>query len=290
MKKLIFGCGHWCVKYLDSLENNYSEICAFLDNDKSLWGKKLYGIAEVFPPDKLKELAYDQIVVCSNTTDSAREQIKSQLLDFGAVLENIRFFPERREKTDYISRLLFFKNLATYLHENQIQGDVAEGGVWIGHTASYMNRYFADRKLYLFDTFEGIPEKAMRFDAENNSQFNQKVYSFIDHTPTLDIVLSKMTYPNNVIIRKGYFPDTATDLPDMFAFVHVDFGLYLPEKAAIDIFYDKLAVGGVMLFETYYSSFIHSTRKAIADFEKERGIKLRMLPIGSTTSAMFMKQ
>ena len=59
-----------------------------------------------------------------------------------------------------------------------------------------------DRKLYLFDTFEG-------FDVRDKHEYDNDMlnaHAFRDTSTTL--VLSKMV-AENVIIRKGYFPETA---------------------------------------------------------------------------------
>ena len=36
------------------------------------------------------------------------------------------------------------------------KGECAEAGVFEGDFAKWINQYFPDRKLYLFDTFEGF--------------------------------------------------------------------------------------------------------------------------------------
>jgi len=38
----------------------------------------------------------------------------------------------------------------------------------------------------------------------------------------MKLVLNKMKYPENVIFKKGWFPDTAKELEDRFTFVNLD--------------------------------------------------------------------
>lgn len=40
-----------------------------------------------------------------------------------------------------------------------IPGIIVEGGVWTGNTIKWLANQFPDRKLYGFDSFEGLPEK-----------------------------------------------------------------------------------------------------------------------------------
>jgi O-methyltransferase len=42
---------------------------------------------------------------------------------------------------------------------------------------------------------------------------------------TIDLVLSRMTHPDRVSVRKGYFPETTNGLEDTFAFVSLDVDL-----------------------------------------------------------------
>jgi O-methyltransferase len=44
----------------------------------------------------------------------------------------------------------------------------------------------------------------------------------------VELVLHKMKYKENCIIKKGFFPETAKGLEDTFAFVSIDADLYEP--------------------------------------------------------------
>jgi hypothetical protein len=58
---------------------------------------------------------------------------------------------------DYV-RYSSLELVAREIYENKISGNVAELGVYQGGFAQYINQIFPDRKLYLFDTFEGFNE------------------------------------------------------------------------------------------------------------------------------------
>lgn len=45
-----------------------------------------------------------------------------------------------------------------------ISSSVAEAGVFRGEFAKYINQFFPDRKLYLYDTFEGFNASDMKND------------------------------------------------------------------------------------------------------------------------------
>ncbi|MDR2361603.1 MAG: hypothetical protein LBD91_02625 [Prevotellaceae bacterium] len=69
-----------------------------------------------------------------------------------------------RINTDYVvvpvkSRIIFLEKLGELFSERDIEGCVAEGGVFQGEFAKEINRIFPTKKLYLFDTFSGFDER-----------------------------------------------------------------------------------------------------------------------------------
>ena len=121
-------------------------------------------------------------------------------------------------------------------------GDVAEIGVYQGEFSQKINEAFPDRKLFLFDTFSGFPSDDKKYDQENLLHSHDD-----DFTKTSEkLVLSKMKTPENCIIKKGRFPETATNLPEKFVFVNIDTDLYLPSIEGLKYFYPKLSPGGMV--------------------------------------------
>jgi O-methyltransferase len=94
--------------------------------------------------------------------------------------------------------------MASKIKEEKIPGACAELGVFQGEFARFINKYFPAKKLYLFDTFEGFDSRDEKIDDKNN--FRLKKHDFSN--TSVDLVLSKMPYPDNVIIKKGYFPNS----------------------------------------------------------------------------------
>lgn len=291
MKIVVFGCGYVCARYLKENPEAVSRIVGFLDNDKNLQGRKLYGIAPVFLPEQISEISYDKLVICSSTSEESRSKIVQQLMQAGAKRECIVFFPEKRYEVDYFPRMQFFSNFAKHAREKGIGGNVAECGVWLGQTAAYLNRYFYDRKLYLFDTFEGFDAKDVNIQRSLEKDFNAKSLGRINEIiGTVDIVRSKMTYPENVEFVKGYFPESAVGVEDPFCLLHIDFTLYQPILAALHFFWNKITEGGMILLRDYYSTVLPGAKMALLGFELEIGYELIKAPIGDATSVVVFKK
>ena len=104
------------------------------------------------------------------------------------------------------------------LAARQVPGNVAELGVYQGDFAKRLNHLFADRKLYLFDTFEGFDRQDVA--TEQASGFSTGAQSFAN--TSVELVLGKMPHPEQCIVKKGFFPATAADVADTFCFVSLD--------------------------------------------------------------------
>ena len=105
-------------------------------------------------------------------------------------------------------------------------------GVFRGDFSRLINHYFPDRKLYLFDTFEGFDKRDAEVDRREN--FSSATQDFA--LTSVDLVLSKMEHKDNCIIRKGWFPQTADGIDDTFCFVSLDCDLYQPLKSGLEFF------------------------------------------------------
>jgi len=162
-------------------------------------------------------------------------------------------------------------------------GNVAELGVYKADFAQYINQLFPKQKLYLFDTFEG-------FDQRN---FNKEHLSIIDadfSKTSVDMVLKKMKYPDNCIIKKGFFPQTAIGLEsEEYIFVSIDADLYEPVYEGLKYFYPRLKKGGYIFVHDYNNiSSYNGVKKAVKQYSKEHNITYFPLSdyIGS---AIFMR-
>jgi O-methyltransferase len=92
--------------------------------------------------------------------------------------------------------------IAKEIYDNNIRGAVAELGVYQGHFAKYINQILPDKKLYLFDTFEGFNENDLQIEKSNG--LNHPEYDF--KNTNVNYVLKKMRYKENCIIKKRFFP------------------------------------------------------------------------------------
>ncbi|MDR2564224.1 MAG: TylF/MycF family methyltransferase, partial [Prevotellaceae bacterium] len=178
-----------------------------------------------------------------------------------------------RKRADYvfdfdIIRSSSLELVAHEIYENNTAGDVAELGVYRGDFAEKINKAFPDRKLYLFDTFEDFDEKDI--EKEDQEGYSKERHDFSKTNEK--IVLKRMKFPENCIIKKGYFPETAKDIDNNFVFVSIDADLYEPIYQGLQFFYPRLVKGGYIFVHDYNESRYPGAKAAVKKFCKETDI------------------
>jgi len=165
--------------------------------------------------------------------------------------------------------------------DNKIEGNVAELGVYKGTFASKINQLFPDRKLYLFDTFEGFDN----VDVDKEKKIGEYTHRDFSDTSVLN-VLDRMKYKDKCIIKKGFFPDTAKDIDDIFCFVSLDVDLYQPSYEGLKFFYPRLSRGGYIFVHDFNNSNYKGVRKAVQKFCAEE--KIPYIPMTDTTGTVVI--
>jgi hypothetical protein len=182
------------------------------------------------------------------------------------------------------TRKIWLTDFARIIYARGIFGNVAEAGVFRGDFAKHINAMFPDKTLYLFDTFEGFPVE----DLEKEELHSNSKAGYYDFTSE-ELVLNKMPHKEKVVIKKGYFPQTAQGIYDNFCFVNLDLDLYQPTLEGLKFFWDKMSECGVILIHDYFGIDFPNVKTAVSDFEKLLGEPLKMLPIGDTLSIAVVK-
>ena len=166
---------------------------------------------------------------------------------------------------DYI-RFSSMELVAREIHNRKIPGDVAELGVYRGDFASKINIAFPDRKLYLFDTFEGFA--AEDIETEKKESFSKMESNDFSDT-SVSLVMKKMTHPENCVVKKGFFPETAEGVDATFSFVSIDCDLYDPILSGLRFFWDRLSPGGYIFVHEYNQTEYMGTNAAVNEFLEE---------------------
>lgn len=142
-----------------------------------------------------------------------------------------------------------------------IEGDIAEVGVYMGGSAKLISKYKYNKKLYLFDTFNGLPSCE---DIDRESGFVEGYYNC-----SLEDVKNYLWGEKNIWFHKGIFPESAEIIKDKkFCLVHLDIDIYRYTKEALKFFYPRITCGGILVCHDYSKAI--GIRKAFKEFFKDK--------------------
>ena len=159
----------------------------------------------------------------------------------------------------------------------KVPGDFVECGVWHGFSFQVITDYLdfgqVPKQLYLYDTYEGIPESYNSENRSNGAYANDKnVY---------EKVVERFSPMRNVQVVKGTVPDSfAQACPDKIALLHIDMNSSKSEIAALACLFDRVSLGGIIIFDDFGWLGYDKQTVAEIDFMRERGHEILELPTG----------
>lgn len=232
-----------------------------------LWSVVAGGV-KVFSPEDIFKLDFNYIIIAINRHEKAMKQQLIKLYGKEILNKIVVFEPYEKDVVWLEERHAMLRRCADEIYRRKIHGNTAELGVYQGEFAKYINRYFNDRKLYLFDTFEGFDER----DKADIKEIGIEAQNFTFKDTSINLVMSKMQNPENVVVRKGYFPETTKGLEDKFCFVSIDADLYAPILSGLEYFYPRLEKGGYIFIHDFGGYSFEGAKKAVLEFCDKYGI------------------
>jgi O-methyltransferase len=158
-----------------------------------------------------------------------------------------------------------------------IHGDIWECGVYKGGTAAMMAAVLRDqphleKKLFLFDTFQGMPAVDSGKDLHQKGDF---------HDTSAEAVRSYVGGDVFCILRQGLIPDTFKGLESAtVAFAHIDVDLYRSIPDSLNFIWPRLARGGFLVFDDYGFPSCPGARAAVDEFFAAEACVPLCLPTG----------
>ena len=235
----------------------------------------------IMPIDLAVALEPDLIVVAAATPE------KSNALKYMAIragfMGDMLFISDLYQQITVKGAAL--RRLTRRLYDLGVEGNVAELGCYNGDISWQLNALMPDRKLYLFDTMEGFDDRDLAVELEKGfTTVKPNEYIFAKE----DYLKARLPYPENVTLKKGWFPETAFDIEDeKFALVYMDASLYQPTFTGMEYFFPRMSQGGVIVLCGYEDPAYGGIRKAIEDLEAKYGAFL-ILPLGDLTGTVMI--
>lgn len=268
MKKMIIaGAGQMGMSVSQLLNETNIHLTAFADNSPNKWKDGDVPVVSFADAATMKP----DVILIGVLDDERAGSMKEQFNALGYSGEYI-FLSDIYNTYDMRSGA--FRRFIPRL--DSVPGAVAELGVYKGDFSLELRRQFPGRLLYLFDTFEGFNADDVKI--ETTGSFSQsKPEDFTD--TSAEYVLGRFDDTSAIVLKKGYFPDTAAGLEnEVFAFVSLDADLYAPTLAGLEFFYPRLSPGGAILLHDYGSKRFSGVFEAVSDYEKKHG-RLMLVPL-----------
>jgi capsular polysaccharide biosynthesis protein len=165
----------------------------------------------------------------------------------------------------------------TVLREG-IPGDLIETGVWRGGACILMRGVLRacddlDRKVYVADSFRGLPPPDVeRYPEDSGQTIHTFDYLSVSQKTVADNFRAYGLLDERVVFVEGWFKDTLPHLPtDALALMRLDGDLYESTIQALEALYPKLSVGGFVIVDDYGSW--PSCRQAVHDYRAAHDIE-----------------
>ena len=146
-------------------------------------------------------------------------------------------------------------------------GVVVEVGVFRGGSGKVLKDTLPDDQIYLFDTFEGMPQ-------ENEFDNLHKRGDFAD--TSYEEVCKLFADSPNVSVYKGCFPQENSDIlfDKQVKFLHLDVDIYQSHVDCLEFFHDKMVSGGIIVFDDYNAPTCLGAKKAIDEYASKHGLNV----------------
>lgn len=234
--------------------------------------KYLIKIIVIFIAKYLNFLIFNQYFYISRIPDSVDKKKFKQICLLRKKFNESSIFNNALD-TNRLLSLVF--NIEQVLLVDKVVGDFAEVGVYKGATATVFAHYAKtmNRKLYLFDTFEG-------FDDKESYLSEGRIYKDTFKDTSIKVVESQigLMHMPYVKIIKGNFPSSVKFNDEIkntkFAIVHLDCDLYDPIINSLNFFENKMQKKGLIIIHDYNNPNFFGAKKAVDEFINKLSLTL----------------
>jgi O-methyltransferase len=197
-------------------------------------------------------------------------------------------WPVDAESMVGLRRLANIRSCVEQVLTDEVPGDLVETGVWRGGSCIYMRGILAaygdaDRRVWVCDSFEGLPEFDGRYSADIGDQFHTFGELAISLEEVQDNFRRYGLLDDQVEFLKGWFADTLGAAPiERIAVLRLDGDMYSSTMDALEPLYDKVSPGGFVIVDDYGA--VPACAQAVHDFRDARGISDPIHPVDWTGS------
>lgn len=194
-------------------------------------------------------------------------------MTYKELIEKHPIISEQIEKDEL---LIILKELERILSLG-VEGDICEFGCFVGTTSLFIQRLLqvssSKKKLYLYDSFEGLPEKMRQDQSAAGADFIPGELMASKSQLKLNFKKANLPIPK---IKKAWFSDLKKkDVPKQICFAFLDGDFYKSVLDPLNLIKDRLTSGGIVIVDDYDNPALPGAKEAADEFlSQNRNFKL----------------
>ncbi|MDO4752869.1 MAG: TylF/MycF/NovP-related O-methyltransferase [Candidatus Saccharibacteria bacterium] len=147
-----------------------------------------------------------------------------------------------------------------------LSGDFVELGCYKGDTSLLLAEVLkgSDKKLWIYDSFEGLPEKTSEDISLLGQNFKRGELLVSKREVKERFLRAGLKVP---IIKKGWFKDfSSDDLPEKIAFCFLDGDFYESIRDGLKLIENKMVKDGVLIVHDYNNPALPGVSRAVDEW------------------------
>lgn len=163
-------------------------------------------------------------------------------------------------------------------------GDFVEMGCYKGDTSLCLAEVLAEagkgaeelraaKKLWIYDSFEGLPEKQQQDESVLGKEFKGGELFVTKREVKERFLRAGLKLPQ---IKKAWFSELgAEDLPSEIALAFLDGDFYESIKESLNLVADKMSKNGIIMVHDYYNPALPGVKKAVDEWLSGKNQKVQ---------------
>ena len=156
-------------------------------------------------------------------------------------------------------------------------GDVVELGCYEGGSAVFMqtllDEHSSDKKLWLYDSFEGLPEKTAEDMSALGGEFQAGALKASRSRLLRNFHKAGLRMPE--VTKAWFYELTPEDMPETISFAFLDGDFYESIADSLRLVWPRLAAGAVVIVDDYENPKLRGVRRAVDEWVAKTGAQLR---------------
>lgn len=173
-------------------------------------------------------------------------------------------------KNDQVSELETEKIIELARKALLCDGDLVELGCYKGDTSLLLADVLCgtDKKLWIYDSFEGLPEKSNADDSVLGVNFKGGELYVTKREVKARFLRAGLPVP---VIKKAWFSELSdADLPEKIALAFLDGDFYESIRDSLKLVGGKMSEGAIIVVHDYKNPALPGVAKAVDEWAKSR--------------------